>query len=553
MEVPARPGFREDSCFARKRRTVLILLFSLLWVLGSPAFGAAVQGESESETAQQEPAFAIVMIHNRPIAVFRTAAEGNIQRRALLAEKRIDRILSRKKIGKVTTRDIPEGVVVLIGGEEALLITQGDLNGESRQEAEQRAVRNLKLAIEEVEEMRDPRFLLEAGVKALLATIFFLVVIWWINRFFEASRSRASRLLEKWKLNLRGFPIIEIVIHFLELLLKFAGWILAFFATYIWLSFCLRQFPPTRALGESLRSYFFSALGTIGSAIIRAIPNLVVVLVIFVFTHLLVRMVKALFTAVEQGQVSFLGLDPYLAKPTRRIVSWVLWVFAIIMAYPYMPGSGTVAFEGMSILVGVLVSLGSTNIVGQAMGGLVLTYSKAFKPGDFIQVGQVEVTGTVLSLGVLSTRLKTVRQEEISIPNAVLLTNTVTNYTRLSHLGLTLNTVVTIGYNVPWRKVHKLLLMAAERTPEILKNPPPFVQEVALSDFYIEYQLTVVTTNQENPGVTLSALNANIQDMFNEYGEQIMSPHYMMDPSQKVWVPKEKWHEPPAGPDDEKP
>ena len=547
--VQSNRVFNKLSFPSNKIWNSLGFLFCLWCATASFALAESAPGD-----ASREPASAVLMIHNRPIAIFRTPfLSTSPQTRARLAKERIDKVLDQKEIGKVTTKELPEGTAVLIGEHEVLLLLPGDVAGESREMVVERAVRNLRLAIEEVEEMRDPALILEAIGRTFLATIVFLLLLWADNRLFRASIPRLLKFLEKSKekLAIRGFPVVEFIFSLAQLLLKAAAWIFAFFATYIWLSFSLRQFPYTRALGDRLRSHFFAALETVGLATLKAVPDLIVVLVIFVLTHLLARLIRALFEAVEQGQISFLDLDPYLAKPTRRIAVWALWIFAIIMAYPYIPGSDTMAFQGVSILVGVLVSLGSSSIVGQAMGGLVLTYSKAFKPGDFIHVGGMEATGTVSSLGVLSTRLRTAGREEISIPNVVLLTNMVTNYTQLAQSGLILIAKVTIGYDAPWRKVHKLLILAAERTPGVQKAPPPFVYQTSLSDFYIEYCLSAVTSNREKPEETLSALYANIQDLFNEHGEQIMSPHYMMDPPHKVWVPRDRWHEPPAEPDDE--
>jgi len=179
------------------------------------------------------------------------------------------------------------------------------------------------------------------------------------------------------------------------------------------------------------------------------------------------------------------------------------------------------------------------------MSGLILIYSRALKAGDYVRIGDIE--GLVLSLGILSTKIKNIKREEITIPNSVILATNVKNYSRLAASeGIILYTSVTIGYSVPWRQVHALLVLAAERTPGLRKQPAPFVGQVALSDFYVEYQLNAYLDKPEERLPTLAALHANIQDTFNEYGVQIMSPHYEADPAAPVWVPKEKWYEPPA-------
>ena len=220
------------------------------------------------------------------------------------------------------------------------------------------------------------------------------------------------------------------------------------------------------------------------------------------------------------------------------------------MAYPYLPGSGSEAFKGLSVLVGVMISIGASGIVGQAAGGLMITYTHTLRLGEYVRIGDTE--GTVTDLGIFATRVRTGMGEEVTLPNAYVVANTIKNYSRVvtgGH-GFVLDTQVTIGYATPWRQVHAMLLQAAQRTAGLLAEPKPFVVQTALSDFYVEYRL-VCYAGPEAPqqrALALDALHANIQDVFNEYGVQIMSPHYMMDPAQPQVVPKEKWYAPPAQP-----
>jgi small-conductance mechanosensitive channel len=424
--------------------------------------------------------------------------------------------------------------------------------GESAEEVVKRAVQNLTLIVAEVEEGRNPRVLLWAGAHTLLATIIFVLIVWAIRWLHGVIWRQYEKLEKKWvgKLRIGGFSLAETIISLTEWVGRIAAWLVALFAAYSWITYSLKQFPQTRVWGESLGSYLVSAIKTLGTVTIGVLPDLLVVIVIILFTRFLARMLKAFFRAVEQRRLSVRWLEPEIARPTYRIAAAVLWIFALIMAYPYLPGSGTAAFKGVSVLLGVMLSLGSTSIVNQAAGGLVLVYSRAFRPGEYIRVGQTE--GVVASLGILSTKIRTAAQEEVSIPNAVLVTDRATNYTRLAGgKGVILNTAVTIGYATPWRKVHELLIMAAKRTPGIVQDQLPVVRQIALSDFYVEYRLSVVVEKPEIRAWTLSSLHANIQDVFNEYGEQIMSPHYESDPARKVWVPREKWFDAPAKPPDE--
>ena len=220
-------------------------------------------------------------------------------------------------------------------------------------------------------------------------------------------------------------------------------------------------------------------------------------------------------------------------------------MLALVACYPYMPGSGTDAFKGMSVLLGLVVSLGSRGIVEQSMSGLSVTYSRALRAGDYVRVGDVE--GTVAHMGTLSTKIETPRHEEITIPNAVLLSQTVVNYSRHAQArGVFVPTELTIGYDAPWRQVEALLLLAATRTAGLRRVPAPVVWQVSLEDFYVRYRLLVCLDDPTTRPVVLDQLHANIQDAFNEYGVQIMSPNYLADPGAPKVVPRDQWFAAPA-------
>jgi small-conductance mechanosensitive channel len=252
-----------------------------------------------------------------------------------------------------------------------------------------------------------------------------------------------------------------------------------------------------------------------------------------------------MFDAVEQGRTSLPWVYPETAVPTRRLVSGLLWLFALALAYPYLPGSNTDAFKGVSVFIGLMISLGSSGIVNQVMSGFTLTYSRALRPGDFVRIGDVE--GTVTHLGSLSTKIKTPRREEVTIPNAVVVAAQTTNYTRFAGSeGVLVPTSVTIGYDVPWRQVKALLLLAAQRTVGVRSQPEPVVRQTALRDFYVEYTLLVSLEDPAQRVPTLDRLHGHIQDAFNEHGVQIMSPNYEADPEGPKIVPRERWFAAPA-------
>ena len=219
----------------------------------------------------------------------------------------------------------------------------------------------------------------------------------------------------------------------------------------------------------------------------------------------------------------------------------------MVIAYPYLPGSDSDAFKGMSVFVGLVVSLGSSGIVNQVMSGFTLTYSRALRAGDFVAVGDVE--GTVSQVGTLSTKIMTAKGEDVTIPNALVVSQTVTNYSRFADTdGVFVPTDITIGYDVPWRQVQALLLLAAARTPGVRREPAPVVRQAALEDAYIRYTLQFCLEHPTQRRKTLAAVHANILDAFNEYGVQITSPNYEADPAAPKVVPRDHWFAAPAAP-----
>ena len=533
----------------------LALLFTLffppsVWAenkdgLQAGAFAAA----KDSSPSKNTPA--IVMIHNRPIAIFYAPLYGNTpQKRAEITEDRINKALSEKDLGKVTSKQIPLGTVISIGKKEVLLLTPGDTDpslGETRGEIVDRAINNLTLAVEEVKEWRDPRHLFIAALSSFGVTLFYVALLWGLSRSSRWAETRFRKRKKKWmeQVEIKGFSLQELIAQITHYLWRFITWTLGLFATYSWLVFCLKRFPYTRAWGEHLGGYLFDIVKAMALGVIKALPSLFTVFIIILCTRILTKLTKKLFKAVEEDRVRFMQMDPEVAKPTSRIIILLIWLFALIMAYPYLPGSGTAAFKGVSIFAGLIASLGTTSIVNQAAGGLVLMYSRAFRTGDFIKVGENE--GIVQSLGILSTKIRTPAREEITIPNAVLVGNTTINYTRPGEKrGAMIQTSVSIGYTTPWRKVQSLLLTASRKTRGVLTDPAPFVRQVRLGDFYVEYKLIASVSNPEARSETLSELLGNIQDVFNEQGEQIMSPHYVADTPQKQVIPKSKWYDLPA-------
>jgi small-conductance mechanosensitive channel len=492
---------------------------------------------------------------NRYVVTFRANVLGRTPAdRAGSAVQFLNRLVEEVPDGRVTTALFDESAAISVGGRPVFAILPPDVDalaGETVQRTAADTAARLQTAFDEAVELRNPSRLLRSGLLALVATLIYLGALWLLRRIHRAGSARLGVGAERQLGRLPGGEIIfrassaPAVVRRASAIVSL---LLVLLLTDMWLTFVLRRFPYTRALGESLRTTVLSALLSLGRHVVDALPGLLTVLIIVFITRFVVRLTTLLFEAVEAGRISIPGIYPETAPPTRRIVAALLWLCALIVSYGYLPGSDSDVFKGVSVFVGLMVSLGSSGIMNQIMSGLTLTYSRALRMGDFVKVGDVE--GTVTHLGTLATKIKTPRHEEITIPNAVVVSNATTNYSRhASEEGVFVPTSLTIGYDVPWRQVHALLLLAADRTAGLLRQPKPVVRQTALEDFYVHYTLLVCLEQQDRRGPVLDALHANIQDAFNEYGVQIMSPNYEADPSGPKVVAKHNWYAAPASVD----
>jgi small-conductance mechanosensitive channel len=564
-------------------RTLPILLtataiFAVLFVLPVSRAGSAEQsiptagkgsdsralgllhGNSANSTAPAPAASsssaAEVRVFNRTVAVFRGSYMGiPAAERAERAEDVLSRRLSRGVAGKVTMQAFPEGYTVMLDGSMVFSLMQGDvdpLRQETLQETASAVAGNLERIIAETREAQDLSALLRAGGLAVAASVILCLAIgflrrcrsWISRRLAEIAHGYSAKLSPDGTSLLHPDRIIQTVNH----VANFFHWTFIAFLLFNWLSFVLSCFPYTRPWGEQLTAYLLNLVKSASAAFLHAIPGLIVAVLIFFGTRLFTGLLNGIFDRIEQNNLSIAGLDQDTVRPTRRLVSTGVWLFALVMAYPYLPGSHTEAFKGLTVLVGLMVSLGASNIVGQAASGLILMYTRTLRPGEYVQIGESQ--GTVVEVGLYATRIRTGQGEELSLPNSFIIGTITRNYSRtVQGAGYILDSTVTIGYDAPWRQVHAMLIEAACRTSGVLHDPPPRVFQTALSDFYPQYRLVcqAIPTGPTPRAEAMSALHANIQDVFNEYGVQIMSPHYLGDPEQAKIVPKENWAPPPAG------
>ena len=285
-------------------------------------------------------------------------------------------------------------------------------------------------------------------------------------------------------------------------------------------------FPQTEGLAYRLLGYIWNPIRNIFVDIIDYIPNLFTIVVIWYAVKYLVRMVLYLAREIEAGRLKFNGFYPDWAMPTFHIVRFLLYAFMIAMIYPYLPGSDSGVFQGISVFVGLIVSLGSSTVIGNIIAGLVITYMRPFKMGDRIKLN--DTTGDIIEKTPLVTRIRTPKNEVVTVPNSFIMSSHTVNYsTSAREYGLIIHSEVSIGYDVPWRQVNQILIDAALNTPGVVDDPRPFVLETSLSDWYPVYQINAYIKEAHKMSQIYSDLHQTIQDKFNEAGIEIMSPHYM--------------------------
>lgn len=532
------------------------LLICLAWTL---AAGAAMAADPDPDPEagllkahQGEPA--TLTFWNREVAILRAEIDGiSPAERVGRIERKIESVLAVMPGDKADA--IPgtyanlAGYWIRIDGVQVFGLVREDadaMTGETPDEQVRRTVAALQEALNARREQHSPSLILEGLGLTVVATLLLGVLLWGVVKL-HARAMRRQNLLAPTLIKANGLQLGPIFGHLERAAIKGTSFGLMAIAVYLWLTFILGRFPFSRPWGEKLAWFLLDMLANFAKGALLALPGLFTVLVIFVLTRIIVRAVDGFYQTVERGAMSVTWLQADTAKATRRLTVVLIWIFAVTVAYPYIPGSDSEAFKGISVFVGLMVSLGSAGLVNQVMSGLVVAYSRALKAGEFVRLG--ETLGTVSEVNMLSTKVITPKRETITVPNAVLVSSPITNYSRLAdERGAIVGTKVTIGYDTPWRQVHAMLTLAAQRASLVRPEPEPFVMQRALADFYPEYELIVHIDRPEQRAMALSELHAHIQDVFNEYGVQIMSPNFVNQPDQKVWVAKGDWYAAPAAP-----
>ncbi len=479
---------------------------------------------------------------------------------ALTAEKRAAAIAGRIEalaadasmpVDAVRPVEVEAGTAIVAGNQRLMVILEADARLESmdRKELANAIVRSIRDAVAQYRKARSREALVNSAVRggvatALLAALLALVIR--LSRRLHATLERRYRPRIR-EVGIQSFQIVraEQIWGVLRRLLDGVRAIVILVVGFIFLQYVLGLLPWTRGTATRLFNYVLDPLETMARGIVDQIPDLIFLVILFFATRYVLKLIYLFFGAVGRGEVTLSGFDREWADATYKLLRAGVIVFALVVAYPYIPGSGSEAFKGISIFIGILFSLGSSAAIANLIAGYMLTYRRAFRIGDRVKIG--DAMGDVTERRLQATHLKTIKNEEVIIPNSAILNNEAVNYSSLARReGLILHTTVGIGYEIPWRQVEAMLLLAAERTAGLLKEPAPFILQNALDNFQVTYELNVYCDNAQAMTTLYTELHRNILDVFNEYGVQIMTPAYRDDPAVPKVVPKEQWFSSPA-------
>jgi small-conductance mechanosensitive channel len=532
--------------------TPLAVAIGLAGILCSVALAQAPAQKAGSQPATDsmivENAGVPVEIDGRPVLIIYAQIGGfTPQERAESIRSRIVDLARRRTVPLEAIRAEEHGTwtEILAGNDRIMGITDADAKATERRRTEL-AAEYTEIIRQVVRQYREDHtwrhFVLGVlyTVSATAALVGLLILAFSIRR---RSRSRVDKWLARGDKGLSLQSLAGRFWHYLGRPLvafsRFAFWLVVFFLLQVYLALVLRFFASTRHTSYQITNWVFVEFSRFGVLLIGYVPNLVLVLFICLVTFYLIKVSQYVFDEIRDERLTIRGFYPDWAEPTAKLVRVLILAAAAIVVFPYLPGSDSPAFKGISVFLGLLLSLGSTSAVAHGVAGTILTYMRAFQVGDFVRIGND--FGEVIEKTLLVTRICTQKKEVVTIPNGTVLGGVVVNYSaEARHQGVIFHTTVTIGYSAPWRQVHELLIAAALATDDVLHEPAPFVLQTALNDFYVAYELNAYTAKPTNMLNAYSALHQNIQDKFNEAGVEINSPHYTsLRDGNRVTIPEQ--------------
>jgi small-conductance mechanosensitive channel len=532
-----------------KRISVLVFFFLSLCI-SSLLYSQEYSNPSNSNSLSQLN-ISPVKLDGHILFNVRGVSSFPAERRSREVSERIKKVAANDALQPEMLKIVEENnqSVIYAGNEVIIRIfdADADVEGLDRTLLAETIELSIKSAIERYRHERSRPVVIKNIKHALVATVILIgiliALLWIIGRIDTRLQIRIKKKIESVEnvsFNLIKSNQIWRIFHVLIKTLKTVVIVLTivFFAQYV-----LSMFPWTNSFSNYTLSLILDPIIGFGTSFLNYIPKLVVLFFIYFITKYVLKLIKLFFVGIEEGGIVLKDFNAEWAMSTFRIVKLFVVAFAIVIAYPYIPGSDSIAFKGVSVFVGILFSLGSSSFIGNIIAGYTMIYRGAFKKGDRIEVDNK--IGIVEEQRLMVTRLRSLKNEEIVIPNSTLVNSQIVNYTvNARDLGLIIHTMVGIGYETPWRQVDAMLKLAANRTDGILKNPPPFVLKKALADFAVNYEINGYCSDIDNVNTIYTDLHQNILDVFNENHVQIMTPSYKDDPEIPKLVPKEQWFTP---------
>jgi len=448
---------------------------------------------------------------------------------------------------------VGDSLRIVTGGQLVAVVVEADAAVEGLSKAEIAAIhlQRIRQAIVDYRAARSAPALRQAALGTGLATLVLLAIVTALVLFWRWFDGLVRRRVDA-RIRTVGIQSFEVVRAehirgvLRSLLLAVRALVLLTFVL-VYLGVVLAKWPWTKGAAHSVAAFALSPLRTIGHGILANVPPLVFLAVLFVIVRVALRLIRLFFDSVETGAVTLANFEREWAQPTYKIIRLATVAFALVVAYPYIPGSQSEAFKGISLFIGIVFSLGSSSAISNMIAGYMMIYRRAFKVGDRVKIG--DTIGEVLATRLQVTHIRTLKNEEVIIPNSQILGDAVVNYGSLMRdRGLILHTEVSINYDTPWRQVEALLLEAASRVPGQPDDLKPYVLMKKLGDFAVTYELNLFCRDVTAIMAMYSTMHRNILDVFNQYGVQIMVPAYEGDPPEPKVVPPAQWYASPAVP-----
>ena len=453
-------------------------------------------------------------------------AERAVERLRALTPDQLSRPVQQTEVAWNGER----AIALRVGDTTLLKVFARDLDPEIESTLEEVALTSqtrLQEALAVRRQLGEPGLLAKGLAMAVGGLIVAVLLAWGVLRARRLITGRLKRLVEQGASSHRLFGLdwSPLALGAVTRSVQAVTALVLAFVAYLWVGHVLRQFPVTKPLADGMGLLIVQGAVNTGAALWGVLPDLLMVGLIFGIGKGVVAVVNRLFAGVEAGRLRVPGIHPETARATLRLATFGVWGLALAAAYPFIPGSQSNVFRGLSIFLGFMVTLGSSGIVSQWMHGLVIVYSRALRVGEFVRMGAVE--GRVKELGTLSVKVIDHRGDEVTVPNTTVIGGSVLNFTRMAATGTEHGVAtVSIGYDVPWRQVVELLQEAARRTEGLRSQPGPVVLQRVLSDFAVEFELIVQIELPAARSQRMSSLNDSIRDVFDAAGVQILSPHY---------------------------